>query len=72
MSQNCIVSVKFLKDVGFRQKCGRLAIRKLFMVKLEKLFVIGTFDYMRITFPFEPLTKIKERVFIFSIYLAKI
>jgi hypothetical protein len=35
--------------------------------------IIGnTFDYMRITFSFEPLTKIKERVFIFSIYLAKI
>jgi hypothetical protein len=42
------------------------------MVKLVKLFVISTFDYMRITFPFEPLTKIKERVFIFSIHLAKI
>jgi hypothetical protein len=27
---------------------------------------------MRITFRFEPLAKIKERVFIFSIYLAKI
>jgi hypothetical protein len=27
------------------------------------------FDYMRKTFPFEPLTKIKERVFIFSIYI---
>jgi hypothetical protein len=34
--------------------------------------ICNTFDYMRITFPFEPLTKIKERVFIFSIYLAKI
>jgi hypothetical protein len=34
--------------------------------------ICNTFDYMRITFPFEPLTKIKERVFIFAIYLAKI
>jgi hypothetical protein len=34
--------------------------------------ICNTFDYMRITFRFEPLTKIKERVFIFSIYLAKI
>jgi hypothetical protein len=34
--------------------------------------ICNTFDYMRVTFPFEPVTKIKERVFIFSIYLAKI
>jgi hypothetical protein len=34
--------------------------------------ICNTFDYMRITFPFEPLTKIKQRVFIFAIYLAKI
>jgi hypothetical protein len=34
--------------------------------------ICNTFDYMRLTFPFEPLTKIKQRVFIFLIYLAKI
>jgi hypothetical protein len=31
--------------------------------------ICNTFDYMRITFSFEPLTNIKERVFIFSIYI---
>jgi uncharacterized protein YeeX (DUF496 family) len=30
--------------------------------------ICNMFDYMRITFHFELLTKIKERVFIFSIY----
>jgi hypothetical protein len=31
-----------------------------------------TFDYMRITFPFEALTKLVFLEFVFSIYLAKI
>jgi hypothetical protein len=40
MSQICVVSVKFLKDVRDFDK------------------ICNPFDYRRITFPFEPLTKI--------------
>jgi hypothetical protein len=39
MSQICIVSVKFLKDVrDFDRKSSKLAIRKLFIVELETKF----------------------------------
>jgi hypothetical protein len=34
--------------------------------------ICNTFDYMRITFRFEALTKIGSLEFVFSIYLAKI
>jgi hypothetical protein len=34
--------------------------------------ICNAFDYMRITFPFEALTKIVSLEFVFSIYLAKI
>jgi hypothetical protein len=46
--------------------------KKVIHGQTREIINYNTFDYMRITFPFEPLTKIKERVFIFSIYLAKI
>jgi hypothetical protein len=34
--------------------------------------ICNTFDYMRITFPFQALTKLVSLEFVFSIYLAKI
>jgi hypothetical protein len=73
MSQNCIVSVKYQMSKTFviSTEMQQIGNKKVIHGQTREL-ICNTFDYMRITFPFEPLTKIKERVFIFSIYLAKI
>jgi hypothetical protein len=57
MSQICIVSVKFLKDV---RDCDRNATNgnKKVIHRRTGEIICNTFDYMRITFPFEALTKI--------------
>jgi hypothetical protein len=57
MSQICIVSVKFLKDV---RDCDRNAANgnKKVIHRRTREIICNTFDYMRITFPFEALTKI--------------
>jgi hypothetical protein len=55
MSQICIVSVKFLKDVrDFDRNAGN---KKVIRRRTTEI-ICNTFDYMRITFPFEALTKI--------------
>jgi hypothetical protein len=73
MSQNCIVSVKYQMSKTFviSTEMQQIGNKKVIHGQTREL-ICNTFDYMRITFPFEPLIKIKERVFIFSIYLAKI
>jgi hypothetical protein len=57
MSQICIVSVKFLKDV---RDCDRNAANgnKKVIHRRTREIICNTFDYMRITFPFEALSKI--------------
>jgi hypothetical protein len=57
MSQICIASVKFLKDV---RDCDRNAANgnKKVIHRRTREIICNTFDYMRITFPFEALTKI--------------
>jgi hypothetical protein len=57
MSQICIVSVKFLKDV---RDCDRNAANgnKKVIHRRTREIICNTFDYMRITVPFEALTKI--------------
>jgi hypothetical protein len=57
MSQICIVSVKFLKDV---RDCDRNAANgnKKVVHRRTREIICNTFDFMRITFPFEALTKI--------------
>jgi hypothetical protein len=57
MSQICTVSVKLLKDV---RDCDRNAANgnKKVVHRRTREIICNTFDFMRITFPFEALTKI--------------
>jgi hypothetical protein len=58
MSQICIVSVKFLKDVrDLGAEMQQIGNKKVIYRRTRDI-ICNTFDYMRITFPFEPLTKI--------------
>jgi hypothetical protein len=62
MSQNCIVSVKFLRDIRnivISSKMQHIGNKKVIHDQTTEI-ICNTFDYMRITFPFEPVTKIKE------------
>jgi hypothetical protein len=70
MSQICTVSVKFLKDVRefvISTEIQQIGNKKVIHRRTREI-ICNTFDYMRITFPFEALTKIG----FLRIYLAKI
>jgi hypothetical protein len=57
MSQICIFSVKFLKDVRDFDRNAANWHKKVIHRRTREI-ICNTFDYMRITFPFEALTKI--------------
>jgi hypothetical protein len=66
MSQICIVSVKFLKDVRVLTEMQQTGNKKVIHRGTSDK-ICNTFDYMRITFPFEPLTKIGSlRIYFFN------
>jgi hypothetical protein len=68
MSQICIVSVKFLKDVRDFTEMQQIGNKKVIHRRTREI-ICNTFDYMRITFSFEPLTKIGLlRIYFFDLF----
>jgi hypothetical protein len=70
MSQICIVSVKFLKDVrDFDRNAANWQSNKKVIHRRTREIICNTFDYMRITFPLEPLTNIGFlRIYFLSLF----
>jgi hypothetical protein len=56
MSQNCIVRVIFLKTFVISTEMQQIDNKKVIHRRTREI-ICNKFDYMRITFPFEPLTK---------------
>jgi hypothetical protein len=50
-----------VRDIVISTKMQHIGNKKVIHGQSREI-ICNTFDYMRITFPFEPVTKIKERV----------
>jgi hypothetical protein len=71
MSQICIVSVKVLKDVRDFDRNQQIGNKEVINRRTRDI-ICNTFDYMRITFPFEALTKIGFlRIYFFNLFSEK-
>jgi hypothetical protein len=71
MTEKChkiVLSVSNFSKTFVSTEMQQIGNKKVIHGQTREL-ICNTFDYMRITFPVEPLTKIKERVLIFSIYI---
>jgi hypothetical protein len=76
MTEKChkfVLSVSnFSKTFVISTEMQQIGNKKVIHRRTREI-ISNTFDYMRITFPFEALTKIVSLEFVFfSIYLAKI